>query len=246
MLREGIIDSRAVNLLSDEAEIFYRRLMSVVDDYGRCEADPVLLRVRLFARKLEEWPVARLMAVMQSTGLCLTDDGHPLVSYYQTQNGKKYLQINNFDQRLRVKHEKCPSPDGQMTVTWQADDRHLSDTCPPKRSEEKRSSVEEKRGEVKRSEAAPWALDESYIEFRKRWLECDPDTPPGDFSGRTYSSWKILDGSQRTRAFGALITLRACSERPKKKPVFWLEDREFRLIEPLPNYNDPKRYEQGD
>jgi hypothetical protein len=38
LLREGILDSEAVNALSFAAEVFYRRLMSVVDDFGRPRA----------------------------------------------------------------------------------------------------------------------------------------------------------------------------------------------------------------
>ncbi len=49
ILREGILTSERVNLLSWEAEVFYRRLMSVVDDYGRFHAHPALLR-RLASR----------------------------------------------------------------------------------------------------------------------------------------------------------------------------------------------------
>jgi hypothetical protein len=122
IVREGIIDSRAVNCLSEAAELFYRRLMSVVDDYGRIEADPHVLLVKVFPLRLESWTVKRLTDAMQETGTCLTDDGHPLVTYYSAGNGKKYLQINNFNQRLRAAHSRCPSPDGQMPVNWQTDD----------------------------------------------------------------------------------------------------------------------------
>lgn len=40
LLREGILLSRSVNKLSEAAENFYRRLMSVVDDDGACDPDP--------------------------------------------------------------------------------------------------------------------------------------------------------------------------------------------------------------
>ncbi len=42
IIREGILTSEAVNSLSWEAEVFFRRLLSVVDDFGR------LTPVRLF------------------------------------------------------------------------------------------------------------------------------------------------------------------------------------------------------
>jgi hypothetical protein len=39
-LREGILTSERINALTFPAEVFYRRLMSVVDDFGRCPAHP--------------------------------------------------------------------------------------------------------------------------------------------------------------------------------------------------------------
>jgi hypothetical protein len=38
ILREGILTSERVDTLSPAAEVFYRRLMSVVDDFGRFSA----------------------------------------------------------------------------------------------------------------------------------------------------------------------------------------------------------------
>ena len=34
VIRDGILESESVNALSWEAELFFRRLMSVVDDFG--------------------------------------------------------------------------------------------------------------------------------------------------------------------------------------------------------------------
>ena len=53
LLREGIIDSEAVNALTIEAEVFYRRLMSVVDDFGRFDARPAVLRSRLYPLRVD-------------------------------------------------------------------------------------------------------------------------------------------------------------------------------------------------
>ena len=64
ILRDGIIDSRAVNALSEPGEILYRRLMSIVDDYGRFEADPELIRARCFPRQLDRWTIQRITDVL--------------------------------------------------------------------------------------------------------------------------------------------------------------------------------------
>ena len=75
MLREGILDSEAVNSLSAEAEVFYRRLMSVVDDYGRFDARPAVLRSRLYPIKIDavfEVDVAKWLADCCRAGLVRT------------------------------------------------------------------------------------------------------------------------------------------------------------------------------
>lgn len=108
ILRDGIIDSKAVNSLNDSGEILYRRLMSVVDDYGRFEADHELIRVRCFGRQLDRWPVLRVADALANTTAVTFDDGVPLVLLYQN-GSKRYLQINNFGQRERAK-SKFPEP----------------------------------------------------------------------------------------------------------------------------------------
>lgn len=113
ILRDGILDSKAVNSLSEQAELFYRRLMSVVDDYGRCEADADLLRVYCFPRRLESWPEERVSAALIET----MSGPYPLVTVYEVL-GKKFLQINNFGQRARSSSKFPPSDDG-----------HVSDIC---------------------------------------------------------------------------------------------------------------------
>ena len=80
LLREGIINSDRVNLLSADEEVFYRRLMSKVDDHGLFDARPSMLRSQLFPLRLdkvsesncEEWLTAcinaKLILLYQSHG----------------------------------------------------------------------------------------------------------------------------------------------------------------------------------
>lgn len=115
MLREGILDSKAVCNLSDSGQIFYRCLMSIVDDYGRFEVDLDLIRTKCFWRQIDRWQLSRVEDALSECSLAISDDGQPLVLIYQiSKTGKKYLQINNFQQRLRQMVEKCPSPDGGL------------------------------------------------------------------------------------------------------------------------------------
>lgn len=103
ILREGILTSERVNLLGWEAEVFYRRLMSVVDDYGRFHAHPALLRAALYPLKLEsvgEAAMERLLADVEQAGL---------VRMYEM-GGKRYLEMQDFRQQVRAKESKYPRP----------------------------------------------------------------------------------------------------------------------------------------
>jgi len=111
ILREGILTSRRVDRLSERAELFYRRLMSRLDDYGRCEADVELMRTgcyplrvdRVKGKHIEEW-----LQECQKVGL--------VVIYVAA--GKRYLQYLEWRQQERSE-SKFPAPDEQLIVDAQ-------------------------------------------------------------------------------------------------------------------------------
>ena len=103
IIRSGILTSEKVNALSLESEVFFRRLMSIVDDYGRCEAHPAMLRAALYPLRIEkvrENAINRMLAETVSVGL---------VRSYSV-GAKTYLEIVNFEQQKRSA-SKCPGPD---------------------------------------------------------------------------------------------------------------------------------------
>lgn len=104
IIRSGILTSEKVNALSLESEVFFRRLMSIVDDHGRCEAHPAMLRAALYPLRIEkvrETAINRMLAETAAIGL---------VHCYQV-GTKTYLEIVNFGQQKRSE-SKCPGPDG--------------------------------------------------------------------------------------------------------------------------------------
>ena len=116
MVREGILTSEPVNSLSWQSEVFYRRLMSVVDDFGRYYAKPTLLRAACYPLKLDSVSDSDI-------GKWLTDCVNAaLVRVYPAADGKRYLEILKFDQRVRASVSRFPAFDGQMAVKCQADD----------------------------------------------------------------------------------------------------------------------------
>jgi hypothetical protein len=106
ILREGILTSRPVDRLSSGAEIFYRRLMSRLDDYGRCDADAELLRTSCYPLRVDKVKGRHIQGWLEecrAVGL--------LVIYRDA--GKTYLQYLKFKQQERTE-SKFPAPDKQL------------------------------------------------------------------------------------------------------------------------------------
>lgn len=129
LVREGWIDSEKIDQLSHAEEVFYLRLVLKADDYGRFSANPKLLKSSLFPLKdgVRDADMTRQLAACEKAGL---------VRCYEVAS-KRYIEIVNFGQRVRSSVSKFPSPEmaekqgcGQMTVTCQADARHMTDNCP--------------------------------------------------------------------------------------------------------------------
>lgn len=102
ILRDNILTSEAVASLDWAAEVFYRRLHSIVDDYGRHEAGQQLLRAKCYPLQTDSVRVAdiaRWMAACQKSGLILVYGA----------NGKQYLEVCKFGQQTRTA-SKCPAP----------------------------------------------------------------------------------------------------------------------------------------
>lgn len=155
ILREGILTSERVASLNWAEEVFFRRLMSVVDDYGRYTANPKLIRAAcypLVVDKVSDADINKWMAKCVEAGLVSVysvsadaDDqkgsprcGKPAGVSQSLQ--KQYVQLHNFRQQTRTTASKYPpmtgdcteSPDkrladdSQVTSTRLADDSHTS------------------------------------------------------------------------------------------------------------------------
>jgi hypothetical protein len=104
IVREGILDSERVNKLSWSGEVFYRRLMSVVDDFGRFDGRAELLRSKLFPLRIDKVSVADVEKWLTE---CV---GAGLVSLYCV-NQKPYLELLDFGQSIRIMKSKFPPPE---------------------------------------------------------------------------------------------------------------------------------------
>jgi hypothetical protein len=118
IIREAILSSEKMALLAWPEEVFYRRLQSIVDDFGRYEANPQLLRARCYPLQTDAvrvTDISRWMAACQTAGLILN---------YAVQ-GKQYLEVLNFGQQQRST-SKYPGPESaDSTCNHLPADAHL-------------------------------------------------------------------------------------------------------------------------
>lgn len=103
ILREGILTSPRMAKLGWPDEVFYRRLHSVVDDFGRYYADPGMLRAACYPRQLAKVSDSDIGKWLQS----IADAG--LVRVYPAEDGERYLEVLDFGQQVRAKKSKFPA-----------------------------------------------------------------------------------------------------------------------------------------
>lgn len=158
LIRDGILSSERVCSLSWTAEVFYRRLMSVVDDYGRYYANTKLVRAACYPLQIdkvsdsdiEKW----LTQVVEAA----------LVRVYPAQDGKRYLEILDFNQRVQSK-SKFPAFDEDSTVLeGEKHDFTVNHRGPPMNN---RLGVVE--DEVKNISSADASLPDRFEEFWCSW-----------------------------------------------------------------------------
>jgi hypothetical protein len=104
ILREGILTSPRIAKLAWAEEVFYRRLHSVVDDFGRYFADAGLLRAACYPRqlnKVSDPDIGKWLAACEAAAL---------VRVYPAQDGERYLELLDFKQQVRAKDSKFPAP----------------------------------------------------------------------------------------------------------------------------------------
>jgi len=115
VIRDGILTSEKVDQLSESEELFYRRLMSVVDDLGRYSANPKLLLSGCYPLR------CTTMTIKTVSGYLEACRAAGLVDVYEVA-GKKYVELADFRQRTRLMMSKWPDRDGHMTVIRQSND----------------------------------------------------------------------------------------------------------------------------
>lgn len=95
-------DSEKIHELSACAERFFTRLIMKADDFGCYPANPMLLKSTLF-------PLHDQLSVQEVTKWLTECKMKGVIKPYTVDN-KQYIQIIEFNQRLRIKKSKYPAP----------------------------------------------------------------------------------------------------------------------------------------
>lgn len=134
--------SETIDQLSEFAELFFTRLIMKADDFGRFYGSPKILKSQLYPLKdynlkqVEKW---RDEVVRSGVIILYVVDG------------KEYLEIKDFNQRLRIMKSKFPEPltdDGQMTDNCLTDDglkRRETETEVETETEDEKKSKKSKK-----------------------------------------------------------------------------------------------------
>jgi len=101
VVREGFLDSDRINKMDFGSQVFFIRLMLIVDDYGRFDGRVPVIKSKAYPLDNQtQENVSKWLSTVCQEGL---------VRLYEV-DGKQYLFINEFNQRLRKMKSKWPVP----------------------------------------------------------------------------------------------------------------------------------------
>ncbi len=124
VLRNWTASKKIAKLTADEERLFTRLIMTV-DDYGRFYSDPAMIRSICFPRQDN--------VSTENVKIWLSKLSELLIFY--SAKGDSYLEIYNFNQTVRIKKEKYPSPSESDISEFEsrcgADDMQMNESCTP-------------------------------------------------------------------------------------------------------------------
>jgi len=100
-LKPGVRDSEAIDNLSPLAETLFYRLLVTVDDFGRFDARPAMIKAQCF-------PIKESVSINKCKDLLEELSKAGLILLYQVQD-KPYIQMCKWDNIPRAKESKYPT-----------------------------------------------------------------------------------------------------------------------------------------
>ena len=123
ILRDDILRSDRLEMVSGDAESFYFRLMVCADDLGRFEAHGATLAQKCFPKRIP--PVTRMASfaefISNVDGLLKELVEAKLVFLYDVGN-ERFGVFYKWRQRLRIMRKKYPDPPDEVLAECFADD----------------------------------------------------------------------------------------------------------------------------
>lgn len=117
IIKESICTSDTLSALNDFQENFFFRLIVSVDDYGRLDARPAILKAKLYPLRdrLTQKDIEGALKALADVGC---------VEVYEV-DGKPYLRLPTWEvhQRVRNKRSKYPAPEDGSLLTLDSNSR---------------------------------------------------------------------------------------------------------------------------
>ena len=101
-LKPGVRDSESIDSLTPQAENLFYRLLVTVDDFGRFDARPAMIKANCF-------PIKDSMSINKCRDLLDELESKELITVYIV-SGKEILQMCKWDNVPRAKESKYPAP----------------------------------------------------------------------------------------------------------------------------------------
>lgn len=129
--------SEKVDLISSDAECLFIRLMTQADDYGTFHANPKIVKASCFPLKVfTDERINKLIGELTNSGLVIRFEVE----------GKPYLHIVDFGQRLRAMRNKFPRiPENLLVTQLDSNSRRIAADCGDSPPETKRNETETKQ-----------------------------------------------------------------------------------------------------
>lgn len=159
IIKESICTSDTVDCLSWFEEVFFYRLMVNVDDYGRLDARPAILKARMFPLKtnVSEKTIAETLSKLESAGLLRT----------YSVNEKLFLALITWSEHQTIRNlkSKYPSPDDADNTAIEINCKQMqadASKCP-------RNPIQSESNPIQfKSKSNPIAFDRFWTVYPKK------------------------------------------------------------------------------
>lgn len=215
--------SEGIDRISPEAEVFFTRLIMKADDYGSFYGNSKLIRAALFP--LKEYKDSTISKWVDE---CIWAK---LIFAY-TVEGKEYLRIENFGQRLRNMRSTFPQPDSNpQTIRRES----------PPETETKRNESEEETETETKAVADETPLVTVWPSFDDFWQLYDKN----DDKPKCEKKWEKIKQGVREKIMEhvALYISATPDKQYRKNPLKYLTNGSWNdeIITPNPNGITDKR-----